>query len=389
MPEIVCAGHICLDMTPKFPIQDVSIRDVFVGGKQTEVRGIAMSTGGSVANTGIALNVLGVDTPLIGKIGSDDIGAIIGNILTQSGANKDWLKVSEGETSSYSVVLALPGCDRIFLHDPAVNDTFDENDIDFDIIAQSNIFHFGYPQLMRQMYLNGGVKLQSILRRVKELGVTTSLDTAYPNPAAEVGQQDWRKILENLLPYVDIFLPSIEELLLMIDRPLHDALKAKSDDILEHFEIDCLPRLAQTLTGMGAKIVVIKCGTLGYYLKTSDAQALAQMGKGAPADYGAWAGQELFSGIYRVDDVKSATGAGDTSVAGFLTSLTRGKTPLESINIACATGALCVTEFGATDAMIPFEQIVAKIENGWEKRPIAYSGSHFTPDPQNSMLIGK
>ena len=61
-------------------------------------------------------------------------------------------------------------------------------------------------------------------------------------------------------------------------------------------------------------------------MKTSGAESLREMGRGKPADVSDWADKELFSGIYKVEDVKTATGAGDTSIAGFLASLLNGFT---------------------------------------------------------------
>ena len=50
-----------------------------------------------------------------------------------------------------------------------------------------------------------------IFKRVKELGVTTSLDMSLPNASSESGKVNWGKILKELLPYVDIYIPSVEE----------------------------------------------------------------------------------------------------------------------------------------------------------------------------------
>ncbi len=43
---------------------------------------------------------------------------------------------------------------------------------------------------------------------------------AFPDPAHPSVQVDWRAIFKATLPYVDIFLPSIEELLMALHRPL-------------------------------------------------------------------------------------------------------------------------------------------------------------------------
>ncbi|NVL92310.1 MAG: hypothetical protein HWN71_04650, partial [Desulfobacterales bacterium] len=116
----------------------------------------------------------------------------------------------------------------IFLHSPGTNDTFGPDDVDIDQLAGAQIFHFGYPPVMRRMYANRGVELATLMERMKVEGLTTSLDMAYPDPASEAGQVDWMALLERVLPYVDVFLPSLDEILFMLDRPRHNALSEAS-----------------------------------------------------------------------------------------------------------------------------------------------------------------
>ena len=54
--------------------------------------------------------------------------------------------------------------------------------------------------------------------RVKALGVTTSLDSCGIDPLSPVGRINWELILERTIPFVDIFMPSAEELCYMLDR---------------------------------------------------------------------------------------------------------------------------------------------------------------------------
>ncbi len=385
MFDAVCAGHICIDLTPNIPARENGIADIFVGGKLTNVGDLKFSTGGSVSNTGIALNRLGINTPLIGKIGDDMLGRAIKDMVMAQGGNADYLKTAPGEGSSYSIVIAIPGVDRIFLHNPGTNDTFGVDDIDFELIADARLMHFGYPTLMKGFFQNNGVNLYEILRRAKAAGATTSLDMSLPDPSSESGKADWPAILADCLPLTDIFMPSIEEIIFMLDRPKYSELKSKNSDILKSIEIDYISDLGERIIGMGSKVAVLKCGTLGYYIKTAPLAKLKQMGRALPGNAGEWSDAELFSGIYKVTDFKSATGAGDTSIAGFLAAFLGGFTPAQAINLACATGAICVTSFGAVDAIIPLDRILDKIHAGWEKLPVAYDGSKFKYDPEDDL----
>ena len=50
----------------------------------------------------------------MGKIGKDAFGDMLHNILKEYKAEEGML-VMEGESTSYSVILAVPGIDRVFL----------------------------------------------------------------------------------------------------------------------------------------------------------------------------------------------------------------------------------------------------------------------------------
>jgi len=385
MYEAVSAGHLCVDIIPEFFPGAANAKDIFAPGRMIKTGRNTFWTGGSVGNTGIALTKLGIKTALAAKIGGDALGAMTCEILRELGGDPSCTRVAEGEDSSYTIVLAPPGVDRIFLHYAAANDTFSADDVDFDHLRGARVFHFGYPTAMRRMAENGGAELAKVLRRAKGMGMTTSLDFSYPD--AEMIRFDWRTILENALPYADMVFPSAEELLMMLDPREYDRLCALDADVLKHLDVDYLPVLGETLVGMGAKVAAVKCGTRGFYLKTAGSEALSRIGGAAPADLEAWADRELFTHVFEVEKVVGATGAGDTSIAGFLAAMLRGHPVHECLDIAAATGALCVTAHSATGAMLPLEEILRRVRSGWKKRPYdSYRGSHFRHDPAINML---
>ena len=147
--KIIVAGHICLDITPVFASEKAQpLSSVLTPGKLVQMKDVSISTGGAVANTGLALKVLGADVELMGKVGDDEFGRIVLDRLRGYGAEGGML-VSEDSSTSYSVVIAPPGTDRIFLHNPGANDTFRAEDLDFDKIAEADFFHFRSPPIMR------------------------------------------------------------------------------------------------------------------------------------------------------------------------------------------------------------------------------------------------
>ena len=166
----VAAGHICIDITPLFPKGSTGEAGrILAPGQLVQMEGVNIHPGGAVANTGLAMKHLGVDVRLMGKIGKDELGTLILNCLEKYGAAEGMI-LADQEKTSYSVVLAIPGIDRIFLHDPGANVNFSGSDLDFEAIKEADLFHFGYPTLMQNMYRNQGEEMARMFRQIKEGG---------------------------------------------------------------------------------------------------------------------------------------------------------------------------------------------------------------------------
>lgn len=365
--KIIAAGHICLDITPVIGKKKTyeKVGQLLEPGKLIHVDGADVHTGGSVANTGLALKVLGNDVTLMGKVGCDEFGLMIENILMAHGVSG--LLKDETSSTSYSVVLALPGLDRIFLHHPGANDTFSGDDIPEDACKDVAIFHFGYPPLMKRMYEQDGAELKRILGAAKKQGAATSLDFAAIDPESKEGQLDWVVLLQNVLPLTDIFVPSFEELIFMLDRERYDQLASSGDDMITQMDVtqDVEP-LADKLLAMGCKIALIKCGKKGMYVKTAGKEAMRQVGENLALDTDMWADKSYYQPCFVAPFVKSETGAGDTSIAAFLTAVMQGETPECCARLAAAEGACAVTTYDAISGLKTIEQLKEMIENGWE-----------------------
>lgn len=362
--KVVAAGHICLDITPVFPesCRVGAPEELLVPGKLIHTDGADVHTGGSVANTGLALKLLGNDTVLLGKVGNDDLGRLIKAILARYGAGG--LVTDEHSSTSYSVVLAIPGVDRIFLHDPGANDTFTAADIPDEALEDAVLFHFGYPPLMKRMFENDGEELAGVFRRVKSLGIATSLDMAAVDPNSEAGRADWTAILAKVLPYTDFFVPSFEELCFMLDREKYDRLASLGGEMIEYLDMerDVKP-LAEKVLKLGCGCVLIKCGTAGMYFHAGDMEKIgAKLGLRTDD----WAQRSIMQPCYKADIVRSATGAGDVSIAAFLTAVLRGRTPGECVALAAAEGACAVTSYDALGGLKTLTELEAKISSGWE-----------------------
>jgi len=369
--EIVVAGHICLDLIPTFEGGESSWEEVLVPGKLVNVGAAVTATGGTVSNTGLALHRLGFPTRLMGKVGDDLIGHAILEILRGHHPRlADGMLITRDAPSSYTVVINPPGVDRIFLHCPGANDTFGAHDIPYEQVRRARLFHFGYPPLMRRMYADGGEELSTLLRRVKELGVTTSLDMAKPDPASEAGKAPWRELLQRVLSWVDVFLPSVDETLFMLDRPRFDQM---GPDVTARTDGALLRDLSGQLLAMGAAIVVLKLGSEGLYLRTTDqGERLSAVGSSAPRQVTNWVGRELLAPCFQVE-VVGTTGSGDCTIAGFLAGLVNRLSPEEAMTSGVAVGACNVEKADATSGIPSWEQLQQRLRGRWPRRPTAIS----------------
>lgn len=373
-PEIIVAGHICLDLLPTFDkTSTVSTAEMFTPGKLVQIGESVLSSGGTVSNTGIALRQLGFSTGLMAKIGNDLFGQGLLKIL-ESFSDDLQLIVDTDSSTSYSYVIAPPGVDRVFLHHPGANDTFCSQDLNYDNIAKAKLFHFGYPPVMKHMYEHDGRDLGAMMKQIKDRNVITSLDMAYPDPDSPGGHADWIKILHSTLPFTDIFLPSIEELLFMIDRHEFDRLSVKSQEtgisFIQLFDMNNLPELADILISFGSAVVVIKMGSKGLYMKTANEKRMRSLAEYLPIDLEAWSDKSWFAPSFLVQNIASTTGAGDASIAGFLAGILLGRPAWQSLQLGCGAAAQKIQirkSFGGID---PVESLLNKISD-WPHEKVA------------------
>jgi mannitol-1-phosphate/altronate dehydrogenase/sugar/nucleoside kinase (ribokinase family) len=410
--DAVVAGHICLDITPRFGnVGEGSLDEILRPGALIEMNGVVVSPGGAVTNTGTNLAKLGIETALVALTGTDEFGEIVRSSL-EGYADVSGIGVTNEAATSYTVVLAPPGRDRVFLHDTGANDVFSAESMSYGLLASPRLLHFGYPPAMRQMFQEEGRELEELLRRAKEQGVTVSLDLSVPDPASDAGRAPWQRILERALPHVDLFLPSLDELAFMIDPDLHHRL---TDDSINTFVdttelLDSLHSLSEFVLDQGVSICGIKCGERGFYLRTSGVDVFTRAGRAfsaepsagaaraaaTPEDPGrgtedpaAWAGRELFTAPYRVEEIASATGAGDASIAGFLAAVLRGAGPEEALNMACAAGAATTTVYDTTSGINGYAELSRRyLQDGAKAAPRGGSGE-VSPDKPAPAAAGR
>ncbi len=310
MFDVCCVGILVADVITK-PVDTIPR-----SGLLTRVDSIELFSGGCAMSAGIDMAKIGMKTAVLGKVGRDSFGDFLKDELVKYNVCVDSISIDNKVQTSASVVLSESGGERSFLHCVGANGTFSYDDINWQVVEASKIAFVAGTMLMDKF---DGEDCAKFLKRCKEMGKTTVLDTAWDS------QGRWMSVLEGSMPYIDVFMPSYDE-----------AVELSGEE-----EPD---KIADVFFDLGVSSVVIKLGNDGCYVReTRDAKAAVM-----PA--------------FKVRAVDT-TGAGDSFCAGFISAMVQGLSFEECGRFANATGAHCVMEMGATTGIKTFDEINEFIKN--------------------------
>ena len=301
MAQIACLGILVADVVGKtidaFPEK----------GTLAAVERMELHAGGCAANTGIGLAKLGVEVAVLGKAGRDGFGDFLVQTMQKAGVGTRGVVQGGHEATAATMVAVDAQGERTFLHYPGANAIFDAGDVDWSLIAPVDILHIAGPFLMPRFM---GDDCAAVLRRARELGKTTTLDTVWDFTGR------WMSVLEPSLPYLDYILPSLEEARRLTGR-------------------DAPREIAQVFLDRGVGVVGLKMGEQGAYVRTAS-------------------GDELTIPPFAVTAI-DALGAGDAWAAGYLCGLVHGWDLERTARFANATGACAVQALGATTGIMSFD----------------------------------
>lgn len=309
MKKIACVGILVADVMTK-PVDEIPGK-----GLLGQVNAIEMYSGGNAMTAAVNMCKMGMDTAIVGKVGSDMFGRFLEEKLAENGVDVTGLKKDPVTQSAVSVVLSASDGERTFLHCEGTNGTFCEDDIDWSVIEKADIIFLTGTFLMSVF---DGEQTVRFLKKCKEMGKTTALDVCWD------AKGNWGKLLNPAMPYIDYFLPSIEEAM---------QISGKTDP----------DQIADVFFENGVKKVVIKMGSKGCYLRESrDSKAVII--PTFPAK------------------VVDTTGAGDSFCSGFLTALAKGLAFEDCGWFANAVGTHCVMAKGATTGIKSYEEMYRFME---------------------------
>lgn len=303
---VLCIGSVTADII--VPAVDT----LPLPGTLQRVGTITEHVGGCASNAATDLAILGVPASLVCRIGRDTFGDFVLDTVARAGADVSGVVRDEKLGTTVSVVLVNADGERRFLYYPGSTSAFTSEDVPPHMLEDCACVFVAGAMLLTRF---DGAPCASLLRRAREMGKPTAMDTAWDF------EDVWMDKIRPSLPYLDYFLPSLDEAA---------RLTGESDP----------PVIARALHALGARHVVIKLGGEGAYL--------------LPAD-----GDGLFLPAYNRGIAADTTGAGDSFCAGFLCGLMQGWGLERCTRFANAVGAHCVTQMGASAGIRPMAEVLS------------------------------
>ena len=275
-------------------------------GKEIIAKQMNATLGSSTAIFACNLSSFNTKVAFLGKIGMDNFTDLVIESLLNKKVNTDFIIHSESYKTGLTVVMNF-GSDRANITFPGAMEHLSNSDVSDAILQTAKHLH------VSSVFMQTGLKpdVLKLFQRAKKLGLTTSMDPQW-DP-----HEEWKMNLTELLPFVDVFMPNIEEF---------KHLTSCSDMITGLKKIDSF-----------SNIVVIKNGEKGAYL---------------------WDKGKLISKpAFLNKNIVDCVGAGDSFDAGFISEYVKGHELERCLEIGNLAGALNTTSYGGTTAFESLEQI--------------------------------
>lgn len=273
----------------------------------TLVDTVSQQLGGNAGSTSYTLGKLGIPTFVVTLAGRDAEAAAVMARLESAGVDTSRVMRTDAPTS-VAISLVNRAGERALLYQLGASAE------EFHSFPIAGAAHFHLAAVFRMKHLRRAAP--DVLRRARELGMTTSIDTQWDT------EDEWMRVLAPSLPSTD---------LLFVNEDEARMLTGHSDP----------ETAARTLRDAGAKTVCIKLGPRGCAVFADNLR--------------------FTSPGFPVEAIDS-TGAGDCFSAAYIAALQRNRLHQEAARIANAVGALSVQQLGATAGVLDWDETHAWIE---------------------------
>jgi sugar/nucleoside kinase (ribokinase family) len=270
---------------------------------------VAGTAGGTVVDTA----KLGLNSLAVGAVGDDEKADWVLMTLQKHGVDTSAMQRLNGIPTSATILNVRPNGERPALHVRGASDHFDILPEAYDYVFNAPIVHLGGTGLLKKL---DGPASVTILKEAKKRGCIVTFDLIAAN--AETA-----RIVKPLLPYIDYFMPSIEE---------------AKDMSGQNTAADC----AKFYLDHGAAACVFTLGSDGAYYAHKD-------------------GTRLSSPAYEIA-VVDTTGCGDAFDAGFIAALHHKMDTETALRFAQMAAGLVATGLGSDAGIISFADTLQKMK---------------------------
>lgn len=166
--------------------------------------------GGAPSNVLVMLNKLDKKVGMIGKVGEDSFGRLLKNTLDELGVESKGLLLDSQYPTTLAFVHTLPGGERdfSFYRNPSADMMLRKEEVDYDMIRNSRVFHFGTLSMTEDPVKEA---TKEALKVAKEAGCLISFD---PNlrPPLWKSLEDAKEQMKYGFEYCDILKISDNEI---------------------------------------------------------------------------------------------------------------------------------------------------------------------------------
>ena len=297
-PRLLAIGLTTLDIVGR-PIDEIP-----KGGGTKLIDAIAVVPAGTAGGMALVAAKLGLPTVIASAVGDDGAGRFLRQEFARYGIDTRLLRQMSGRPTSTTILAIRSDGERPNFHALGASLFAEAEAETMKAACAAKFVHYAGV---------GGVKLKggpgaALVAAAKAAGVTVTCDLIGPN-ARTMAE------LETVLPYVDYFMPNVDEAFFLtgVQNPR---------------------AAAERFFRMGAKTCIFKWGARGAYVATRS--------------------EEHQLPAHKID-VVDTTSCGDSYCAGFVAALDRGMDVLNACRFAGATAALVAQAPGTLGALVDFE----------------------------------
>ncbi len=310
--DVTALGEILIDMT-------------YAGKSEAGQTLFEQNPGGAPANVLAAVSKLGKKTAFIGKVGNDMHGEFLRETVKKYGIDDHNLITTDEAFTTLAFVSLSESGERTFsfARNPGADIMLSKEDVDYELIKNSFIFHLGSLSLTHEPARTATF---SALSCAKENGVIVSYD---PNYRAMLWKDEEAAIngMRSPLSYVDIIKISDEEIELVTGQKT-------PEEAIDY------------LLSMGISCVIVTMGAKGAMVGVKEGK--------------------IFKEPKPCKQVVDTTGAGDSFMGGFLYKLCENNLRPDELTLdnlaeftefANQVASYCIGKRGGINAMPSLDEL--------------------------------